>query len=41
MTAIRDIGFDGYFGAEAFAYPNPDEAARQTIQSFRGLLANT
>jgi sugar phosphate isomerase/epimerase len=34
-SALRDIGYDRYVSAEAFAYPNPDAAARQTIESFR------
>jgi sugar phosphate isomerase/epimerase len=37
VQAVRDIGFDGYFGAEALPYPNPDEAARQTVAKFREL----
>ena len=34
-SALRDIGYDRYVSAEAFAYPDPDAAARQTIESFR------
>ncbi|WP_338872791.1 sugar phosphate isomerase/epimerase family protein [Spirosoma sp. SC4-14] len=34
-TALREIGYTGYVSAEAFPYPNPDQAARQTIQSFK------
>ena len=30
---------DGYFGAEALPYPNPDEAAKQTINAFRKMMA--
>jgi sugar phosphate isomerase/epimerase len=33
-SALRDIGYDRYVSAEAFAYPDPDAAARQTIESF-------
>lgn len=39
VAAVRDIGYDGYFAAEAFPYPSPHEAARQTIQKFRELIA--
>lgn len=39
VQAVRDIGFAGYFGAEAFPYPNPDEAAKQTVKRFRELMA--
>lgn len=34
-AALTEIGYDGYLSAEAFAYPDPDAAARQTIESFR------
>jgi sugar phosphate isomerase/epimerase len=33
--ALREIGYDGYTSAEAFPLPNPDEAARLTIEAFR------
>lgn len=33
--ALHDIGYTGYISAEAFPYPNPDQAAQQTIQSFK------
>lgn len=33
--ALRDIGFSGYASAEALPYPNPDEAAAQTMAQFR------
>ncbi|GAB4022135.1 TIM barrel protein [Spirosoma koreense] len=33
-TALNEIGYEGYISAEAFPYPDPDQAARQTIQSF-------
>jgi sugar phosphate isomerase/epimerase len=41
VKAVRDIGFDGYFGAEAFPYPNSDEAAKQTVSKFRQLFGST
>ena len=31
---LKDIGYDGFVSAEAFAYPDPDSAARQTIKAF-------
>jgi sugar phosphate isomerase/epimerase len=34
-AALREIGYGGYVSAEAFPWPNPDEAARLTIESFR------
>lgn len=33
--ALESIDYAGYASAEAFPYPDPDAAARQTIQSFR------
>lgn len=38
--AIREIGYSGYLSAEAFALPTSDEAARQTIESFRRHFAD-
>lgn len=35
IAALREIGFRGYLSAEAFAWPDPQEAARQTIRGFR------
>jgi sugar phosphate isomerase/epimerase len=32
---LNDIGYDGFISAEAFAYPDSDTAAQQTIESFR------
>jgi sugar phosphate isomerase/epimerase len=34
-SALRAIGYDHYLSAEAFPYPDPDEAARRTIEAFR------
>ncbi|MEK7685983.1 MAG: sugar phosphate isomerase/epimerase family protein [Verrucomicrobiota bacterium] len=33
--ALREIGYSGYLSAEALPYPSSDEAARQTLASFR------
>ena len=33
--ALQNIGYDRYVSAEAFDWPNPDDAAQQTISSFR------
>jgi sugar phosphate isomerase/epimerase len=33
--ALGDIGYNGFASAEAFPYPDPDAAARQTIETFR------
>lgn len=38
VEAFKDIGFDGFFAAEALPYPNPDEAARQTVEAFRAMM---
>lgn len=35
MTALREIQYDGYLSAEAFAIPSPTEAAELTINAFR------
>jgi sugar phosphate isomerase/epimerase len=34
-AALADIGYDGYCSAEAFPYPDSENAARHTIESFR------
>ncbi|MBN8825127.1 MULTISPECIES: sugar phosphate isomerase/epimerase family protein [unclassified Spirosoma] len=34
-TALKEIGYTGYISAEAFPFPDPDQAARQTIQSYK------
>ena len=34
-AALAEIGYDGFASAEALPYPDPDAAARQTIQAFR------
>jgi sugar phosphate isomerase/epimerase len=33
--ALQETGYDGYLSAEALPLPDPDAAARQTIESFR------
>ena len=33
-AALTEIGYQGYVSAEAFPWPDPDEAARQTIIAF-------
>jgi sugar phosphate isomerase/epimerase len=38
VDALKAIGYDGYACAEAFAYPNPDEAARATIAAYKSLF---
>jgi sugar phosphate isomerase/epimerase len=40
IGALRRIGYDGYLSAEVLPLPDSDEAARQTIASFRACLAN-
>ncbi|MGL4553658.1 MAG: TIM barrel protein [Gemmataceae bacterium] len=33
--ALRDVGYGRYLSAEAFSFPDPESAARQTIETFR------
>ena len=33
-AALKDIKYDGYVSAEAFPYPDPDRAAKTTIENF-------
>jgi sugar phosphate isomerase/epimerase len=32
--ALNETGYNGYLSAEAFPWPDPDEAAKQTMQAF-------
>jgi sugar phosphate isomerase/epimerase len=41
VAALRDIGYDGFASAEALPYPDPDAAARQTIEAFHRLFPAT
>ncbi len=34
-AALKEIGYSGYVSAEAFPFPDPDAAAKQTIDAFR------
>ena len=34
VAALKEIGYTGYASAEAFPYPDPDEAAAQTLSAF-------
>ncbi|HUG67876.1 MAG TPA: sugar phosphate isomerase/epimerase family protein, partial [Pirellulaceae bacterium] len=34
-AALNEIGYAGYASAEAFAYPDPDAAAKQTIDTYK------
>lgn len=38
-AALREIGYDGYASAEAFAFPDSKAAAKQTIEAFREYFA--
>lgn len=40
IGALRRTGYDGYLSAEVLPLPNSDEAARQTIASFRACLSS-
>jgi len=35
IDALREINYEGYLCAEAFPFPDPEEAARQTMRAFR------
>jgi sugar phosphate isomerase/epimerase len=35
VASLKHIGYDGYASAECFPYPDPDGAARQTMEAFR------
>jgi sugar phosphate isomerase/epimerase len=37
VEALRSLGYEGYLSAEIFPRPDSDQAARQTIDSFRQL----
>ena len=37
MKALGEIGYKGYLSAEIFPLPDPETAARQTIEAFRQL----
>ena len=39
IDALNEIGYDGYLSAEAFPWPNPDVAAKQTIDMYRRVTA--
>jgi sugar phosphate isomerase/epimerase len=39
-AALVETGYDRFASAEAFAYPDPDAAALQTIKTFRQLFRN-
>ncbi len=39
-TALKETGYSGYVSAEAFPWPNPDEAAAQTIRAFNQFFRN-
>lgn len=40
IGALRRIGYDGYLSAEVLPLPDPDEAARQTIASYKAYLSS-
>ncbi len=35
IAALHQIGYEGYLSAEAFPWPDPHEAARQTMRAYR------
>lgn len=40
VKALSEIGYDGYLSAEALPLPDSQQAAEQTIHSYRELVAN-
>ncbi len=40
VTALRDIGYQGYLSAEVFPKPDADAAAQQTITAFQQLVGD-
>lgn len=40
ISALRRIGYDGYLSAEVLPLPDSNEAARQTIASFRACVSH-
>ena len=40
VAALKEVGYAGYASAEALPYPDPDGAARQTIDMFSRLFCN-
>lgn len=40
-SALKEIGYSGFVSAEAFPFPNPDDAARQTMLSFKKHFSHT
>jgi sugar phosphate isomerase/epimerase len=41
VAALRELGYDGYLSAEILPLPDPLAAARQTMESFRRVVAET
>lgn len=41
IKALREIQYPGYLSAEAFAYPDPTQAAEQTMRAFRYWTGST
>lgn len=39
-AALRDLNYAGYASAECFPYPDPDAAARQSIETYQALFKN-
>ncbi len=40
VSLLRDLGYDGWLSAELLAQPDPDTAARMTVDAMRPLLGN-
>lgn len=41
VAALREIGYAGYLSAEIYPLPDPEAAARQTIEAFRRCVARS
>jgi len=38
VAALKEIGYEGYLSAEAFPWPDPEAAAKQTIDKYRAVV---
>jgi len=41
VAALREIGYQGYLSAEILPKPDPEDAARLTMDAYRGLFPNS
>ena len=41
IDALKQVGFDGYLAARAMPFPDPDTAARATMEAFHVLVGGS